>query len=145
MAGVPAWAEMMELELRRDNNTLHNWGKLFVDGKYLGETLEDVDRFLEDGGKKVQDDTAIPRGKYRVTTSFSQRFQKLMPEVHDVPGFSGVRIHGGNTESNTHGCPLLGQYRTADGIRDCAGVNLRLMNLLLAAESRDEEIWLEVV
>ena len=48
----------MELELRRDNNTLHNWGKLFVDGKYLGETLEDVDRFLEDGGKKVQDDTA---------------------------------------------------------------------------------------
>lgn len=145
VAGVPAWAEVMELELRRDNNTLHNWGKLFVDGKYLGETLEDVDRFLEDGGKKVQDDTAIPRGRYKVTLTPSVRFNnKLMPLVVGVTGFTGIRIHGGNTESDTHGCPLLGHIRTDSGIANCAGVNERLINLIAQAYNDGQETWLTV-
>ncbi len=38
----------MILELKRDLLTgKATFGKLFVDGKYFGETLEDVDRFLE--------------------------------------------------------------------------------------------------
>jgi hypothetical protein len=72
------------------------FGRMFVDGRYLGETLEDADRRLEDGGVKVPKETAIPRGKYKLTITFSNRFQKPMPYVHDVPQFEGVRIHGGN-------------------------------------------------
>ena len=136
----------MNFELKRDDEfgQSHNWGVLFVDGTMLGQTLEDPDRQLEEGGTKIASNTAIPRGRYRLSITFSNRFQKLMPYVHDVPGFEGIRIHGGNTEANTDGCPLLGQRRTADGIADCAGVNQRLMHLLEAAEDLGEEVWMEV-
>jgi hypothetical protein len=136
----------MMLELFRDNepSQAHNWGELFIDGRLLGQTLEDPDRRLEDGGEKIHGQSAIPRGRYKVTVTFSNRFQKLMPLVHDVPGFEGVRIHGGNTEANTDGCPLLGQRRTAVGVADCAGVNARLINYLVAAADRGEDVWLEV-
>lgn len=136
----------MNLTLLRDNDSskAHNWGKFFVESAFWGETLEDPDRKLESGGEKIDGDTAIPRGRYRISLTFSQRFQKLMPLVFDVPGFSGVRIHGGNTESDTHGCPLLGQYRTPDGVANCAGINDRLRNLLLVAKQQGEDVWLEV-
>lgn len=135
----------MNLDLIRDLvERERTFGKLYVDGKYLGETLEDTDRFLEAGGEKIDGKTAIPRGRYKVTVTFSNRFQKPMPCIHDVPGFDGVRIHGGNTEEDTHGCPLLGNVRSTTGIAQCAGVNARLMNLLEACEDRGEDVWLEV-
>jgi hypothetical protein len=134
----------MILELKRDGHIQPNLGKLFVDGKLLGQTLEDPDRHLEDGGEKIPGETAIPRGRYKVQLSFSHRFQRIMPEILDVENFTGVRIHGGNTEADTHGCPLLGAVRTSAGVAQCGGVNQRLINLLEAAEIRGEEIYLEV-
>lgn len=135
----------MKLSIVRDDfHPERTFGKFFVDGKYLGEILEDTDRHLEDGGDKDYGNTAIPRGLYKVTVTFSNRFKRPMPYVHDVPGFSGVRIHGGNTEADTLGCPLLGNIRTATGIKNCQGANERLMNLLEVAEDNGEEVWLEV-
>lgn len=136
----------MEIELIRDDEPAnkHNYGKMFVDKLFYGETLEDTDRRLEHGGEKVFGDTAIPRGRYRVTLSMSRRFGRVMPELHDVPGFTGVRIHGGNTEADTHGCPLLGQNRISAGVANCKGVNDRLCVTLQAAEQRKEEAWLTV-
>ena len=135
----------MILDLIRDDETpTKTFGKLFIDGRYFGETLEDTDRELEDGGEKVYGQTAIPRGRYSVVVSMSRRFQREMPEVLDVPGFSGVRIHGGNTEADTLGCPLLGQVRLDTGVANCAGINERLLMTLKAAAQRGEEVWLEV-
>ena len=130
--------------VRDDAHPLRTFGKWFVDGVYLAETLEDTDRHLEAGGVKVPGKTAIPRGRYRMRLSISARFRKVMPEIYPVPGFSGVRAHGGNTEANTEGCPLLGAVREATRISNCAGVNQRLINLMEAAEARGEEIWLDV-
>ena len=131
--------------IREGENPKHNFGQLYIDGIYFGETLEDEDRFLEsDPTAKVQDQTAIPRGRYLVTLSLSKRFGKIMPEVHDVPGFSGVRIHGGNSESNTSGCPLLGSVRTKSGIANCHNIDERLIDLISEALARQEEVWLEV-
>jgi len=54
-------------------------------------------------------ETAIPAGTYDITIRFSQRFQKLMIAVQDVPGFTGILIHSGNTDANTSGCILVGK------------------------------------
>ena len=132
------------IEIKRDGNALHNWGKMFIDGAYFGETLEDPDRHLEDGGTKIDGDTAIPRGRYQLTLTYSNRFGKIMPELLNVPGFSGVRIHGGNTEADTSGCVLLGNERTATGIQNCAGINQRLLEFMNLAQYRRHIIWVEI-
>lgn len=127
---------MINVELKRDGNPLHNWGKLFIDGVYWGETIEDKDRQLELGGTKVDGDTAIPRGTYTLALTYSNRFRKIMPEILHVPGFNGVRIHSGNTEADTSGCPLLGNVRTPTGVAQCTGINQRLLEFLELAQYR---------
>lgn len=120
-------------------------GRLFVEGKQYGFTCEDQDRYLEDNpGAKVPKRTAIPRGLYRMTLSFSNRFKKVMPLIVDVPGFEGVRIHGGNDEHDTEGCPLLGKTRTAVGVAHCAEVNQALIDLITRAEDSGDAVWIEV-
>jgi hypothetical protein len=57
---------------------------------------------------KIKGETAIPAGRYRVTMETSPRFGIDTITLHDVPGFEGVRVHAGNDESQTEGCPLVG-------------------------------------
>jgi hypothetical protein len=78
-------------------------GKLYINGKYECYTLEDAVR-----DKKVQDVTAIPTGTYKLIIDASRRFKKDMPHILNVPNFTGVRIHAGNTSKDTEGCILLG-------------------------------------
>jgi len=135
----------MKLELKRDVFAdTFTLGTLLANGKHLGFTCEDTDRKLEDGNEKIYGKTAIPRGKYKVIISYSQRFKKPMPEVLDVPGFSGVRIHGGNTDADTLGCPLLGSARTGNGVANCKPINERLITLIEQCEEVGEEVWLTV-
>lgn len=137
----------MIIEIRRDTFTpTSTLGEMYVDGRLFGQTLEDTDRHLETGGTKIDGETAIPRGRYLVSLNFSTRFRKIMPWVHDVPGFSGVRIHGGNTPADTHGCPLLGQYRDREKqiVYECGPINSRLIAELEACQRRGEGVWLVV-
>lgn len=135
----------MIIEVRRDtflpSCTL---GEMFVDGRLYGQTLEDKDRYLETGGTKIPKETAIPRGRYLVSLTYSPRFQKILPLLHDVPKFEGVRIHGGNTAEDTEGCILLGQYRDSKTakIYNCEAINLRLIGELEACQKRSEGIWI---
>lgn len=93
-------------------------GRLYIDGKYFCDTLEDKDRGLSNDmtlsyikSVKVYGETAIPTGTYEVVISYSNRFKKKLPELLNVPGFSGIRIHAGNTALDTHGCVLVGQNK----------------------------------
>ncbi len=82
-------------------------GDLVLDGKFLCNTLEDVARPL---GIKVAKKTAIQPNIYIVRNTMSKRFGKIMPEILNVPFFSGVRIHPGNDADDTEGCILPGIY-----------------------------------
>jgi hypothetical protein len=135
----------MKLVLNRDViGDTFTLGSLTVDDQRIGFTCEDKDRHLENGGEKVYGETAIPRGRYKVIISFSQRFKKPMPEILNVPGFEGIRIHGGNTDADTLGCILLGAQRTSNGVANCAAVNNSLISMLEKAEDIGDEVWLTV-
>lgn len=86
-------------------------GKLSVDGKFVCYTLEDKVR-EEDGvpvdNWKVYAKTAIPKGTYLVSITMSNRFKTRLPLLSNVPGFTGVRIHTGNSSKDTEGCILVG-------------------------------------
>lgn len=102
---------LLEREIKTDVFTL---GRLYIDGQFKMFTCEDAVREkpgIPVAEWKVPSKTAIPRGSYRVIITFSQRFQKHLPLLLDVPGFSGIRIHAGNTEKDTEGCILLGTGR----------------------------------
>ena len=51
----------------------------------------------------------IPLGWYKLTLTLSPRFGRVLPLLHYVPGFEGIRIHAGNNRDHTAGCILVGQ------------------------------------
>lgn len=65
---------------------------------------------------KVNKNTCIPYGTYQVIWSYSNRFKRFMPELLNVKGFDGIRIHAGNTISDTDGCLVIGLSRKCDSV-----------------------------
>jgi len=95
----------MLIEVKRfEFKDTHTLGKLYINGSYECFTLEDAVR----NGTKVLGKTAIPIGTYKLIIDASVRFKQDMPHILDVPDFTGVRIHAGNTSADTDGCILLG-------------------------------------
>ena len=89
-------------------------GKFFINDVMRFYTVEDTDRHLEDGFEKIYGETAIPRGNYRVVISYSNRFKKDLIEILNVPQFTGIRIHSGNSSKDTEGCIIVGLTNTQD-------------------------------
>ena len=97
-------------------------GKLYIDGAYFCDTLEDTDRGLEQNmsefeinRRKVYGQTCIPSGEYKVILNMSPRFKKILPRILDVKGFEGILMHAGNTVQDSSGCILLGT-KSSDGV-----------------------------
>lgn len=119
-------------------------GKLYVNGVFECFTLEDVDRKLENGGEKIYGRTAIPRGTYEVIINHSQRFKRDLPLLLNVPAFSGVRIHSGNTSEDTEGCILVGSTRGDQRVNNSRVAFNKLFDQLDEAYAANESIELEV-
>ena len=98
------WTKMLIEVKRFEFKDTHTVGKMYVNGIYECYTLEDAVR----NGTKVLGKTAIPIGTYKLIIDASTRFKQDMPHILDVPDFTGVRIHAGNTSADTEGCILLG-------------------------------------
>lgn len=81
-------------------------GKLYIDGQYFCDTLEDTVR-----EKKIAGKTAIPAGTYQVIVNRSPKFKRDLPLLLDVPNFERIRIHRGNTAKDTSGCILVGENK----------------------------------
>ena len=108
--------ETLKLKLvRGKGNAKSVEGKLYINEVFECFTVEDADRRLENGGTKIQDKTAIPRGIYEVKWTHSNHFNKDMPELLNVPQFEGVRIHAGNSDKDTEGCIIVGAVNEVEG------------------------------
>lgn len=127
-------------------------GVMYIDGKKFCNTLEDTDRGLSQDmteehikAKKVYGETAIPTGIYKVAYTYSNRFKKYLPEILNVKGYGGVRIHAGNTPKDTLGCILLGKNTQPGMVTSSRAYCDTFNHLLQDAIKNKEDITLTIV
>jgi len=115
-------------------------GKLFVNDRFFGYTLEDEVR-----NEKIYGQTAIPYGTYDVDITYSPKFGRNMPLIKNVPNFSGIRIHTGNSSDNTEGCLLVGLgIDNNNNITDSRLAFNSLNSKIETAKSNGENITIEI-
>lgn len=136
-------------------------GKLYINDEYFCDTCEDTDRGLSDDmpeaviiQQKVYGVTAIPTGRYHIDmNTISPKFQRKnwaqpyfgrIPRLLSVKGFSGVLMHPGNYASDSLGCILVGQNKVKGGVVNSVETFHKLMNILLPAASKGEDITIEI-
>lgn len=142
----------MDLNLKRiARKAKYTIGKLYIDGQYFCDTIEDTDRGMKQSDayatnkrKKVKGETAIPTGRYQVTLGVqSERFKNksqykfcdgYLPRLINVPCFEGVLIHIGNTERDTEGCILVGENKVVGKVINSTQTFLKLYDRLLQAK-----------
>lgn len=122
-------------------------GKMYINGEYFCDTVEDCDRGLtsdmtyeEIARRKVYGKTAIPPGRYDVVLSYSPKFKRSLPLLLSVKGYSGIRIHSGNTAEDSLGCIIVGENKIKGGV-----INSRVtMERLMAKLQGQTNIWLTI-
>lgn len=152
----------MKLLLRRIfKGPSYTIGKLFINGVYECDTLEDQDRGLtsqmsleEIKAKKVYGVTAIPTGTYSINmTTVSPKFKDrawakpykgILPRLENVKGYEGVLIHVGNKAEDTLGCILVGRNRIKGSVVESTECFYKLMSVLLGASKVGEDIYITV-
>lgn len=128
---------VLERAWKRDTYTI---GRFLINGQRFSESIEDKDRGLSQDMDikeiqriKVNGETAIPTGPYTVKMTYSPKYKRQMPEVLNVPGFSGIRIHSGNTANDSLGCILLGRNTKVGMVTDSRATCKEFERLLIAA------------
>ena len=140
---------MIKLKLKRIYKGLkYTIGKLFIDDEYFCDTIEDTDRGLKSSmsieyikKKKVYAKTAIPTGTYKIEMTYSNKFKRVLPLLVDVKGFSGIRIHRGNTEIDSSGCIIVGENKVKGKVINSTRYEIALVNKL--SNEDDIEITIE--
>ena len=144
----------MKLELRRIYNCkTYSIGKLYADGKWVCDTIEDYDRGLSQEMSldtirkiKVYRQTAIPIGTYKVTMNvqspkFAQKpYYKnfcdgYLPRLLNVPGFDGILIHCGSSADSSAGCLIVGFNTIKGRVTDSQKAWEKLMAILRRAKN----------
>lgn len=152
----------MELKLKRialrDTYTI---GRLYLNGTYFCDTLEDKvrdinkDGDLNDVGEgKVYGKTAIPYGRYEITMKvqspkYSQRAsyawcKGYLPRLLKVPHFEGILIHSGNDATHSAGCILVGENKVKGQVINSMATLKRLVPMLKHASDNNEKIWITI-
>lgn len=113
-------------------------GKIYIDGKYHSFSLEDRIR-----PEKIKHETAIPFGRYEVKLTYSPKYGRIMPEIMNVPNFTGIRIHAGNDNEDTSGCLLAGFKRGEDWIGDSREASRQLEASIVAELKAGKQVFIE--
>lgn len=132
----------MEIEVVRDIFRVHcTMGKMAVNGAFFGYTLEDTVRAV-----KIQNETAIPCGRFKLVPHFSPHLKTIVPMLVNVPNYTLVYIHWGNKPEDTDGCILVGESRslTQDYVANSKVTFGKLMIKLANEWNVDREVWLTV-
>ena len=140
----------MKIEVKRiAKRSTYTIGKMYIDGNYFCDTLEDVDRGINQKDSldtikkiKVVGATAIPTGTYKVIVNMSPKFQRNLPRLIDVPGFEGILIHRGNTDKDTAGCILVGENKVVGKVINSTVYEKKLVNIL---QNTKEDITITIV
>lgn len=152
----------MEIKVKRKwKKEAYTIGKMYIDGEYVCDTLEDKDRGLTSSmsvaqicGVKVHGETAIPTGRYlvdmkTVSPRFGSRAQYQfckgrLPRLCNTPGYQGVLIHIGNTAQDTDGCILVGENKAVGQVLNSTATFRKVYAKLKAADERREQIWITI-
>lgn len=153
----------MKIELeRRWKKATYTIGRLYVDGVFFCETLEDRDRGLKQTDpiatiktRKVYGETAIPTGTYAVAMNVTspkyaavswywQLCQGKMPRLLAVPGFDGILIHPGNSALDSFGCILVGRNTKVGRLTESKATFQKLYKAMAKAVKRGEEITIVI-
>lgn len=140
-------------------------GRLYVNGKFYCNTLEDTVRDINKNGKfdngeyKIYGETAIPYGEYTITLDVvSPKFSKYdfykkvcdgkLPRLLNVPSFEGVLIHcaeGPKGADLLQGCIGIGLNKIKGGLTDCKEYFTKLYTLLDKANKLNEKIIIRII
>lgn len=131
---------------------------VYIDGSYSHDTIEDLDRGLDEGmttqkiaSLKVKTRTAIPTGHYTVrmdtvspTFGVKEYYRNFcagkLPRLDPVKGYSGILIHRGATEYDSSGCVIVGKNTEVGRVTDSQAVFENLYRRLKEAADRGERI-----
>ena len=144
----PIMEVLVKREYKKKDYTI---GKMYINGEYFCDTLEDTDRGLtqvmslaELKEVKEYGRTAIPTGRYPIAYTYSPRFKKHLPLLLNVPAFEGIRIHAGNTHRDTSGCLLLGKNKAVGKVLDSRKTMDEFLRILKPAIEACEDIWITI-
>jgi len=131
----------MELKLNRIfHNEKYTVGKLFVNGVYFCDTIEDVERDV-----KIQNETAIAKGKYQVIVNQSNRFKRLLPLLLNVKNFEGIRIHNGTDQNSSSGCIIVGENKVKGKLTNSTVYMNKLTDLLYNEQQKGIKSFITIL
>lgn len=143
---------MMKLTLKRTIiDSKYTGGELYINDEYFCKTLEDPNRdinkngIFDSGESKIYGNTCIPYGSYNVIVNMSPKFGRELPRLLDVPEFTGILIHRGNTVENTLGCILVGEKLEDGKLVNSSPYEERLVYRLKEAISKGETITIDII
>lgn len=126
-------------------------GRMDINGTKFSDTLEDTDRGLTQDMQldeikriKVYGKTAIPKGTYKVSVQYWKKHKIYVPFIHDVPGFTSILIHSGNTPEDTLGCILVGENTIKGRLTNSRPYMTRLTKLCQDAILRGEPVRITI-
>lgn len=125
-------------------------GKMYINGDYFCDTLEDRVRDINKNGKfdngevKIAGETAIPYGRYQVIVNVSPKFKRELPRLLNVPNFEGILIHRGNTDKDSAGCILVGENKVKGKVINSTPYEQKIVQMMKEVLSKGEEIWITI-
>lgn len=148
---------------RRWKKSTYTIGRLYLDGVFFCNTLEDKDRGLRQTdslesikARKVYGETAIPTGCYEVLMDvISPKYAGIawyknlcggkMPRLKNVPGFEGILLHPGSSALDCMGCVLVGRNKVVGGLVQSKDTFKALYKKLETAYNKGEKIMVEIL